>query len=130
MKDEVATDLLRRLRKLPLGTTDRSATAQNRELTLEEVRGVLTIHDESLGRLIYDGVHRRRDIQDLVDWRAGVDTWRVEVDGWRATPPVVETTTHVGAGLVVGGLLVGAVSAVLHLVELAAIAVLFAGGEP
>lgn len=131
MKDDVATDLLRRLRKLPLGTTDRSATAQNRELTLEEVRGVLTLHDEALGRIIYDAVHRRRDVQEAVDWRAAVDGWRAEVDAWRAEPPpVVETTNHVGAGWVFGGLAVGAVVAILHIVELAAIAVLFAGGRP
>lgn len=117
MKDEFATDLIQRMRKLPLGTTDRSATEHGRDLSSDEVRDALKIHDEAIGRLIYDAVHRRRDVQEVKDWR-------VVVDAWREAP--VETATHIGAGWIVGGLVIGGLVAVLHLAELLAIAWLWA----
>lgn len=110
MKTEIADELRKQLSQLPLGTTQGSRTEHaGRDLAPGEVREALRAHDRAVGLLITDAVHRRRDVQDLVDWRHGLLPLE------ESEPPDLRGV-WTGLAVVVGA------SLALHACELAAIA--------
>lgn len=131
MKESVVKDLRERLSKLPLGTTAGNHTEQAARdgLSPAETFRALQAHDTAIDRLLTDAVHRRRDVQGLLDVTTTLqardaalfdDEGRLRI---RERPPVASAEPDPGWHAILSAIAHGA-WLMLHLATLGALAFL------